>query len=1320
MEKASTASSAIDALYDVDKNDSAEYIREDLRETVMRESFLSLKGFFENPRAVNDSDNSENEDLIHCRTELEREIRKTEQKMKSCLEHLRNLCQTRNNSEKISFEQANIFVYFVETFALQGSGSRNKKISPKLKQYFAFFYTRDDCNVIGNVRTALLHNPTMKISLDDIPKFIEKDLKYFFDSLKKYVEEVYNKSSSNECLKQMFILEDMLENQNFNDSEAGLEKLVMAAHRDINRQSESQIFTNEEISSLIQKLKQTSGPQNILSEIKTCLKNKIELIQKSRDQSNKESESNKKVTEKERIKGRKSKREVTAGNKSEKSESPSEVTAKTGCRNSEIDLSSFLKSIHKKDVWMLIPSSEEKEITIGIHLNDVKSFLKEEFEKLIKATYGEQKDLPEKLFNFVTNFCPALQEERGKDFKELLDFRNEIMHEFYKYGYTEFGRNLYMMRSILFRYYFAQEAGEVLKAVKPTEISKTICSSLEFKLNDFQNEFGNLELVIPENQEKDYFGFKFFKNFYPEKDDDDAETLIHQYLRFMSIIETENRERESLMDIERENSQEEQVQYEEINDTKRREIFENFIRLIKTKTYCSNLYDAEKMNFGRELADTYGVNTTHFNNVCATFIEKDEEFAEEDKDPIKKIVEDVNELKRIKDRYKLSSQAFIFFCDQSLRKQKTTLASMVSKDSFEGIDPKVQREIRNILQDESSIHIKIGDALVSLKKSEAICNMLKVFYSAYHEYQAKFNIEEIFNDGIFLDYLTRTEQDDNSFRICAVIQKLLQIKFTAPYVARLIVKNPSDDVVENEDFSKLLEILLKEPGGAYMNHLHLVLNETGSTNLNPYHKICQIICNGNIDIESMDTVFSQPKHVKEILIGLENRIPKFDFSRSRENKVVKLTKKVLKFLNNTSYELYKKGNYDDALKILDDSLNVYETLINSSLMEANEVQVLMARYRRARIKNKQGNMKKVDTDKKVLHDEACEIFERIKKILVGELNSDAVTEVRDTEIERITIFLLASHDLAYTYHLLDKYKESCETYVILFQEIIKFCLPPIDKNVLSTEFLNLETYEKIKASENYKKIVCFSDESKKYLDILKIMCSIAYVKVSCGKIAHKNYASAKRYYDEALEIYTKAFSCRNKNLAVSESSVIRILRQISYVIHRIAWILPKIEFENDSDTGGSQQDCCETVLCYSYLSLVKNTFLYKMQKEMYWPSHPAVVKSISNMIRSIHNIAFVYNTIGSKKSGKKNKEHHNKALEMYLKIDEFLSSGVGEKEHLKWKNSRDIAYTYNELGNKKTAREWLVSVLRKQKKLLGRDHKETLKTEEMFQKLNLK
>lgn len=326
-----------------------------------------------------------------------------------------------------------------------------------------------------------------------------------------------------------------------------------------------------------------------------------------------------------------------------------------------------------------------------------------------------------------------------------------------------------------------------------------------------------------------------------------------------------------------------------------------------------------------------------------------------------------------------------------------------------------------------------------------------------------------------------------------------------------------------------------------------------------------------------------------------------------------------------------------------------------------------------------------------MHDEVCKIFESIKEILAGELNSDAVTEVRDAETERITIFLLTLYDLAYTYDLLGKYKESYEMYEILFQEVIKFSLPSIDKKVLTTEFFNLATYENIEKSENYLKILCFSDESRKYLDILKIMCSIAYDKVSYGKKQAQNesYKSAEKCYDEALKICIKACYCRSKSkrLAVSKSSVIRILRQITYVSNTMAWFLSTAGRENHCDTTGSQQDCCETALCYYYFTLVRNTSVYEMQKEMYWPSHPAVVKSIKNIIKVISRVAFLYNTTGSKKSGKEKEKYHRKALDMYLKIDEVLSSGVREMEVLISKNRRDIEYTSQELRDKKGAEE---------------------------------
>lgn len=1222
------------------------HVIETLGKKIVKDAFQLLKSSFISSRTVDHADSSE--DSVQEKTELETEIEKTEKKIESCLDNFSELCdqiyskqlrykhengsnsdeisseqfgcnqENGNNSENINFKQANAFICFVETFAFQGSC--NVKTKNQLKQYFAFYWTDRDRRIISKARTVLLKKATEKITLNDIQRFKKDqiDVKSFFNMLRTYVKKVYEMLSSTDYLKKLFLLKDRLENENDLDLREELKGLMEATNRYKMVPSENRIFSDDEISSLGGKLEQSLSRKSVLKEIQDLLNNKINQLENAT----------------------KSQKESTTVKKSKKSESRKEATEnKTSSSKPHqllpISLSEFMREV----------GDEKGSIREG--RDCVKSFLKEEFKELIKMSYGKPKDPHEVLFNFVTNLYPALEYETSLDFVELCELRNSVMHEFYKYGTKEFRKEIQHMRSILFRYYFAQEVHEVLNSMKPNAEPETIAKDLQRKLSDFKREFKsfNEKVILPVNEGEDYFGYKFSQTSYPEIDNADTETLVHDYLSFMPVTDREKGAYESIMETDGGNSQHGQSQYDEIRDAERRKIFETFLRLRRYKT-CEDAYEEEKGKFRKELVQKHGVDAIHFDSVCATYIQNNQQFSQKNDHKIKEIVTAVTNLKKIKDHYKLSGQVIISLYDHLSKKQRL-YESTENKTLFADVEPRILQDIQNEFPDNSTVDITIGAETVTLQTSKIISNVLKICYTEYHEFQAEFSIEEIFSDELFLDYLFRAENDaksQSSFRIQCIIKKLIRVDFCAPYVVLLITKNNSDEVIETADFIKLIEILLKGVG-TYRKYLNLLLNETDSKSLNLYHEVCKIIFEQNISIENTSLIFSNPKCLEKFLVPVTEKILQVDPSDKTET--VELIKIIISLLNVTAYELYKNLNYEDSSKILDYSLNVYQQLVDGSLIEENEILFLIARYRRGRIQNYQGLITQEHSEKQMLHTKAFETFRSIRSILSGDAPSNTKAKQRDIRSDEMPIYLLALSAIACTQHILEEYKNSYKTYETLYQEIVNFALPS-KSGSSSISSMDPETYSGIQKSARYHKTLAFSPECKKYLNIFYIMCSVAYGRMSHGR-KQSSRKSAEECYRSALDIYKKVYYYKTKSREISRSSITRTLRHISDTSNQMAWCFSKRGTENDSD----KTECFYNALYWYCFTLLRNSLVYKMQNEMYWPSHPAVAKSREYVIGSIEDIAFIHKNIGSKMSIEKRDVYYKEAQDIYRQIKEL-------------------------------------------------------------------
>ncbi|XP_039447506.1 uncharacterized protein LOC120426795 [Culex pipiens pallens] len=142
------------------------------------------------------------------------EKKRTEEKIQSCLQSLKQWNQTYDRSE-FNFKNSNIFVLFLETFALEdtypvfpSNGEEEnkdmlKKIKKIKKEYFSHFYFKPknhktegqpDLGLISDARSSILHGSRI-VTSEDFSKFVGEGIsvKDFFLKLEKFTNKIHNK-----------------------------------------------------------------------------------------------------------------------------------------------------------------------------------------------------------------------------------------------------------------------------------------------------------------------------------------------------------------------------------------------------------------------------------------------------------------------------------------------------------------------------------------------------------------------------------------------------------------------------------------------------------------------------------------------------------------------------------------------------------------------------------------------------------------------------------------------------------------------------------------------------------------------------------------------------------------------------------------------------------------------------------------------------------------------------------------------------------------------------------------------------------------------
>lgn len=301
--------------------------------------------------------------------------------------------------------------------------------------------------------------------------------------------------------------------------------------------------------------------------------------------------------------------------------------------------------------------------------------------------------------------------------------------------------------------------------------------------------------------------------------------------------------------------------------------------------------------------------------------------------------------------------------------------SLYSKGSNEIDGLKINIQTKRIIKHklgrlprDRDIDIQINEDVFRVSSSEIVINMLQTFYNAYNKYQLKFTNEDAFNDEIFLDFLVSKSIKHDSGqgwslcdegRVFMSTKKLLRIGYSAPYIVKLILKVNISDVVEKDDLKKLIKALLKKDG-LYADHLNDLLSiETASEKINLYEIVCDVVIEKNLTFKRMRSVFKTPQHVQRTIDELIEK------AKQPENtvKVAELIEDIVKLTNNIACNLYRIGDYHNALEILFNK----EELINGEYIKKEDTNLLCAKSIEAKIKNQQGTLEENTKQKIQIH-----------------------------------------------------------------------------------------------------------------------------------------------------------------------------------------------------------------------------------------------------------------------------------------------------------------------------------------------------------------
>ncbi|XP_076388112.1 uncharacterized protein LOC105662428 [Megachile rotundata] len=868
------------------------------------------------------------------------------------------------------------------------------------------------------------------------------------------------------------------------------------------------------------------------------------------------------------------------------------------------------------------------------------------FERLVKVAYStnvKQEELEEAMFDLIVNIIPFLSQEGvPENLQKLKDLRNELFHNFHEYKNLkvrklELKKSISNLRSDIFKYYYSQRVHDVLQCSSCCIDSEGIKKDLDEKSRILDNKFfTELSHDVPP-EEGESFEYNFEKSLFPKQND--IQVLVDQYFKFMTIIDSwKEEEINQFVNEDEETTISEQ--YRELSDIQKREIFDDFVQLKQIVQNFDEDYKKEKQEELRKKLGGYGITGNYFDKVIEYYVKNDKNLDQKTQHQAEKVKDIIICLSKIEENEQFSTVNVI-----DLYK---------SKNKFNYLP--AYNEIVNIL---------IADKNIQINISETVINILKTFYNSYNKYQIKFNnLKEAFNDKTFLYCLViqdikivgsqgsqqkKFEFKDENY-VFRIIKKLIQIEYTAPYIASLIIKVQSDKVIERNDLRKLIEILLEKD--SYIIHL-IELLSIENTEHNLYEEVCnKMLEKKDINVNSMDILCKESKPVKEILGVLKKRI---DSKNKLSDDVVKLTKEILRSVNNAILYWCYQCEYKKAKEIADLVQSTYDKLKEEKLITDVDPIVVWHKLNSAKVMNFLGSEAKRQ-DKR---EEATEYYNKAM-VFLKEVPSEIDTEQ----------FLLVLSREAYTKSLLQEFEESYEKYENLWKEIVKFALyltkdiPRYDKKI---------SIDAIK-SQRYVDLLALSNEHKKYLDILEIRMSMGFQK-EYQKEGGKKELNRKVAY----EIYKEVYNIQKLKSGMEIKSTLGTMRRMAKLNYLIA---------NEKYTKHKYKDA----LRYYYESLAGEIRILKIQEENYSKFHPVIRETNLKFIKKILDfIAQINDRLGDLEQQNKLKEntiilkYYNTAQTIFDKLYDV------DKHNLYLEKSQKIIKKIQNLkqsSTRKNKREW--------------------------------
>ncbi|GLG97186.1 Uncharacterized protein GBIM_04001 [Gryllus bimaculatus] len=977
------------------------------------------------------------------------------------------------------------------------------------------------------------------------------------------------------------------------------------------------------------------------------------------------------------------------------------------------NLQDYVQGVHDKLSGLKQSELNKKDLKNILQSNSMQKIKGKEtvsklFHDFVKEAYSEQPEQQEKvMFDLTVNIIPLFDEELKEGFEELRNLRHELIHNFYMYRdptlrLKEFKRAIFDLRSKLFKYYSAQEIHNKLCHARLDEKIDGIIDNFSKILESLEEKFQQDFLTLSEWETTGSFEHVFSELLFSVKDGD-VEDLVEKYLRFFAVIDDEKRRQ-----IDNEEESEISDHCRELSDVERREIFEDFVRLEEIKE-CDDLYQLKKEDL-KEKFGKYGIEECYFNKTIQFSLEGNSAFNREN--VITDIVKGLMSLKISKElaEYKILNQDIISIYSRfiqeefkgevfSLNNHKDLLRNYFLSENAKQF---IERKLRNLIKKEEVINIPSEGLQINIAK--VVNNILKTFYNAYHKYQIKFdNIEAAFSDKIFLDFLVSQDVEkisnlgpghygfkfkDNNY-IYRIIKKLLKKEYTAPYISNLITKTQTDEVIEEDDLRRLIEILFKKNRYIiYLSELLYVRSE--KPNFNLYEVVYEIFEKSDINAESMQILLASPKHARELISLLYK---KFDVNDYIPDKTIETTKIILKILNDVILELIYKSKNDKALEILagidkNDSCNspgliLYKKLENKGFIDINDNLLIDYQLNIVKAKNAEGQEKtrqKKPKEARVLYEEALKILEKIPA------NESPKS-------------LLALSRKAYTHTLLENYDDSYKECHDLYKLVIKIALG----SDVNGGFITKDIFNQIKKSVNYEDLLSASDECRKYLNIISIKKSIAYNEFKQG--VRKSQDEAIMYFEKALTTCKEILNLEKTDYSEEYKTILPTRKRI-ILIH-----------QNIGQLCFSLNEYLKA-LWYFYCALQEATIVFRRERDILgiW----GIGRSMRSILDKLNRIAISHNKLGEESSHEQAIYHYNNALYIYKKVYSIQKDIFGEEHKGTIKTQKSIAFTLIKLGESSDKQEALEcfynsskiyeQVYEIQKDLLGEEHEDTLKT----------